>query len=138
MIESSVRHSIEFGGEPQDVTITTSGPASAEGLTAFLMDLVSNPRFRPGMLVLADHSALDPTTVTADQVRAQAHIVVGLDGQIGPSKFAIVVPSALAFGWARMYELSAGGAQSESSPFYSRSEALAWLETHRAKPEHLH
>jgi hypothetical protein len=127
-----MEHSIQFGGEPQDVTITTSGPATREGLTAFLMELVSSPRFRPGMLILADHSALDPTTVTAAEVRAQAHIVVGLNGQIGASKIAIVVPNALAFGWARMYELSAQAAQAESNVFYSRSDALAWLELQRS------
>lgn len=133
-----MKHSIEFGGNPQDVTITTFGPASAEGLTAFLMELVSNPRFRPGMLILADHTGLDPTTVTAAEVRAQAEIVVGLNGQIGASKIAIVVPSPLAFGWARMYELSAEAAQAESNVFYSRSDALAWLEAQRSEPRHLH
>lgn len=129
-----VDYSIEFGGEPQDVTITTFGPASAEGLTGFLMDLVSDRRFRPGMLILADHLLLDPTTVTATEVRAQAHIVIGLDERIGASKIAIVVPNALAFGWARMYELSAAPAQAESRVFYSRSEALGWLESQRPMP----
>ncbi len=126
-----MEYTIEFGGDPQDVTITTFGPASADGLTGFLMALVSDPRFRPGMLILADHLSLDPRTVSAAEVRAQAHVMIGLDERIGASKVAIVVPNALAFGWARMYQLSTTNTQVESRVFYSRSEGLAWLESLR-------
>ena len=130
-----MEYTIEFGGMAQDVTITTSGPASAEGLLDFVKDLVGDPRFRPGMLILVDHMAIDPTTITATDVRAQADTVIRLDDRIGPSKVAIVVPNPLAFGYARMYELHAARAQVESQVFYSRNEALAWLETMRASPE---
>ena len=34
MVPWPVEYTFEFGGEPQDVTITTSGHASAEGLIA--------------------------------------------------------------------------------------------------------
>lgn len=120
---------IEFGGMPQDVTITTSGPASAEGLLGFVRDLVADRRFRPGMSILVDHLAVDPTPLTGADIRAQAQLVVELDELLGPCHVAIVVPNALAFGYARMYELHAAETQIHSHVFYSRAEGERWLET---------
>ena len=122
-----MKYTIEFGGGPQDVTITTFGLATAEGLLDFIRELVSNPRFRPGMSILVDHMAVDARMITADDVRAQAQLVLALDEQIGPSNVAIVVPSPLAFGYSRMYEAHAAAAQVRSHVFYSRNEALEWL-----------
>jgi hypothetical protein len=123
----AVEYTIEFGGAPQDVTITTSGPASADGLIGFVTALVSSPRYRPGMSILVDHMALDARTLTAADVQALADAVVRLDEQIGLSRAAIVVPNPLTFGFARMYEHQAEAAQVRSRVFYSRSEALDWL-----------
>jgi hypothetical protein len=133
-MEAAVKYTIEFGGAPQDVTITTSGSGTGKGLVDFVRDLVSSPRFRPGMLILVDHLSLDPTPITAADVRAQAEAVILLNERIGPSKVAIVVPTPLAFGFARMYELHAEPAEVTSKVFYSRSEALEWLESER-EPE---
>jgi hypothetical protein len=131
-------YSIRFGGRPQDVTITTSGSASAQGLIGFVSDLVASPEFRPGMAVLVDHSDLDATTLSAGDVRRFADVVVRLDDRIGAAKVAILVPNALVFGFARMYELAAESAQVRSRVFYSREDALAWLREQlagRALPE---
>ncbi len=122
-----VEYTIVFGGAPQDVTITTSGPVSAKGLIGFVTDLVSSPRYRPGMSILVDHMGLDSRTLTVTDVRAFAMAVIRLDEQIGSSRVAIVVPEPLTFGFARMYELYAESAQMRSRVFYARSDALAWL-----------
>ena len=55
----------------------------------------------------------------------------GLDDRIVPCKVAIVVPSTLEFEYARMYQADAAETQLESRVFYSRSEALVWLESER-------
>jgi hypothetical protein len=127
-----VEYRIEFEGTPQDVTITTSGPATAKGLIGFVTDLVASPRYRPGMSILVDHTALDARPLTAADIQALADAVVRLDEQIGSSRAAIVVPDSLTFGFARMYEHHAEAAQVRSKVFYSRSDALAWLATHTA------
>lgn len=129
-----MRYSIEFGGSSRDVTITTSGLADADGLIGFVRDLVASPRFRPGMSILVDHMSIDASRLTGADVRAQANVVVQLAEQLGPSKVAIVVPTPLTFGYARMYEHHAAEAQLESRVFYSRRDALAWLESNRAAP----
>ena len=125
-----MEHAIEFGGAPQDVTIRTSGPATAAGLIAFVTELVADPRFRPGMAVLVDHSDLDARPLTGADIRAMADVVIKLDDRIGTSRVAILVPNPLTFGYARMYELHAAETQLHSRVFYSRDDALKWL----AKP----
>jgi hypothetical protein len=128
-----VEYAIEFGGEgPQDVTITTSGPATVEGLTRYVKDLVEDARFRPGMFILADHRELEASTVSASEVKRQAEMMKLLDDRFGNSKVAIVVASTLSFGYARMYELHAAETQLHSRVFYSRGDGLAWLDAERS------
>jgi hypothetical protein len=127
-----VDYSIEFGGPPQDVTITTFGLADADGLIGFVRDLVANPRFQPGMFILVDHMSIDASKLTGADVRAQAGVVVALAERLGSSKVAIVVPTPLTFGYARMYEHHAAETQLDSRVFYSRRDALAWLESERS------
>jgi hypothetical protein len=133
-----VEYTIEFGGEPQDVTIKTSGQANAEGLIGFVTDLVASSQYQRGMTILVDHTGLDASTLTATDVRALADAVLRLDDQIGASKVAIVVPNPLTYGFARMYELQAEAAQVRSSVFYSLSDALAWLERQRGATSRSH
>jgi hypothetical protein len=130
-----VEYTIEFSGSPQDVTITTSGAASREGLVGFVQDLVDDPRYRPGMFVLVDHLALDATTITGDDMRAQAERVINLEEELGPCKLAIVVPTPLAFGYARMYELHTAETQIHSRVVYTRTDGLAWLDAKRQAHE---
>lgn len=127
-----MQYTIEFGGRPQDVTITTSGPGTGDGLRGFVSDLVEHPRFRRGMYILVDHLALEASTLTGADVRAQADLVAALEEQLGPCHVAIVVQSRLAFGYARMYELHAAETSIHSRVFYSRAEGLRWLEQERA------
>ena len=124
-----MEYTIEFGGSaPQDVTIVTSGLATPEDLSAYVRALVDDPRFRPGMRILADHQRLDASALSASDVRAQAEMMIGLDSRIGPSWIAMVVPSTLEFGFARMYQAHTTETQAQAEVFYSRQAALAWLE----------
>ena len=130
-----MNYMIDFSGSPQDVTVTTFGAASREGLVGFIQDLVEDARYRPGMFILVDHLALDATTINGDDIRAQAERVITLEERLGPCKLAIVVPTALAFGYARMYELHTAETQIHSRVFYTRDEGLAWLQAKRQAHE---
>jgi hypothetical protein len=131
MMAAAVEYRIEFGGAPQDVTITTFGPATPETLSGYIKDLVDDPRFRPGMFILANHQRMDASTVTAADVREQARMMNELDDRLGPCKVAIVVPSTLEFGFARMYQAHTAATQVDSQVFYSKADAVAWLESER-------
>lgn len=123
-----MEYSIDFGAPPHhDVTITASGPAAGEGLVACIHELVTDPRFRPGARILIDDTELDFTPLQSQDVRTVAQTVIRVDERLGNSKVAIVVPSTLAFGLVRMFELLAGEAKVEVSAFYNRDDAAAWL-----------
>lgn len=130
-----MEYTIEFSGSPQDVTITTSGPASRDGLVGYVQDLVDDPRFRPGMFVLVDHLALDASTITGADMRAQAERVINLEEELGACKLAIVVPTPLAFGYSRTYELHTAETQIHSRVVYTRNDGLAWLDAKRQAQE---
>ena len=127
-----MEYTIEFGGYPQDVTITVTGVADAEGLVGLVHDVVGDPRFRPGMLILEDCLGIDVSQVKASDFRAQADTIIRLDHKIGASKTAIIVPSPVTFGFARMSQAFGESAALEAGVFYSRSEALEWLASQRA------
>ena len=127
-----VEYTIEFGGDPQDVTITTTGLADAEGLVALVRDLVDSPEFRPGMLILEDCLGIDVSQVKPSDFRQQADAVIKRDERIGPSKAAIIVPSPVTYGYARMWQSYVDSqAEIESKIFYTRAEGLEWLKSHR-------
>jgi hypothetical protein len=125
----AMEYTIEFSGSAaQDVTVVTSGVATPEDLSGYIQALVDDPRFRPGMRILADHQLMDASALSAGDVRAQAEMMKGLDARIGPSWIAMVVPSTLEFGFARMYQSHTTETQAQAEVFYTRHAALAWLE----------
>jgi hypothetical protein len=123
-----MKHTVEFGGPgPQDVTARTSGPASAEGFLALVRAIVGDERFRPGARVLVDHTAIDPTPLTGADMREVADALERLDAVIGESAAAIVAPTALMFGFARMFESYVDRTRLRVAIFGSVPEASAWL-----------
>lgn len=122
-----MEHTIEFGGELQAVTVTSSGRADRSGFLRFIDEIVSDPRFRRGMAMLIDHSALDASSLTRHDVQAIGELVGTLSDRVGTSPVAVVVPDTLLFGLTRMGEAHTGPAQLRVGIFYSRDEAIAWL-----------
>jgi hypothetical protein len=126
-----VEHRIEFGGEPQDVTVTTAGDADRAGFAAFNEDLVAHPAFRPGMAILIDHSALDSVLLTGDDLAAIADHVKAIEPRFGGGPIAIVAPDAFLFGLARASVREAGFDRLAPQTFATHEEAVAWLRTLR-------
>jgi hypothetical protein len=123
-----MEYTVEFGEQgPQDVTVRTAGPASAEGFLAFVRAIVEDERFRPGAKVLVDHTAVDPSPLTAADMREVADALERLDAAIGDSVAAIVAPAALMFGFARMFESYSDQTRLRIAIFGSVREASAWL-----------
>jgi hypothetical protein len=124
-------HTLDFGGEDADVTVTTSGMADAAGFAAMNDELVAHPRFRPGMSILVDHSALDVTLLRAGDVQVIARAVTEMASSIGPGAIAIVAPTKVGFGVARMSEGLAAPAELRTRTFRSRAHAIEWLRDQR-------
>jgi hypothetical protein len=123
-----VEYAIEFGGDPQDVTITMSGPADAATFLRLTHELVSHPNFRPRLAMLVDISAVD-TPLTSEQDTEEAtQAALERDWNFPPRAVAIVVSTP------HFYELTGRGVahmggilEAPREVFYSREEALAWL-----------
>jgi hypothetical protein len=127
---------IEFGGTPEDVVVTTHGVATREGFVGFNTDLVSDPRWRAGMSVLLDHSDLDATQLTGEDVEGIAEFIsTELAARLGPVTTAIVFPDPYGRGVAAVSVQMLLSPQSTMRirSFPSRELARDWLRAQ--KPE---
>lgn len=123
-----MHHTIEFvEGGPAGVVITTGGAASLEGFARMNGDLLADPRFRPGMRIVVDHSQLDATSLTRDKIDEIRRSVEQLDDRLGDSSVAIVVPDAFTFDLARMSVPLEDEVRLRVHIFVNREDALAWL-----------
>ena len=123
---------IEFGGEPQDVTITSSGVADLAGLRRLDSELASHPSFRPGLLILFENSQLDMSALSESDVEWITAEIAQRDWDVPPRAVAIVAPNLDAFIGARHVVAHLGGSQSRRRVFTSRSAAIAWLREQRS------
>lgn len=123
-----MEYEISFDSDAEIAIVRTSGAASLEGFSAYLRALVSDPRWRRGMDVLSDHTALEAGHPTASDIEALVAVHYPFAHAIGPGLCAIVCGSSLKFGLARMFDAHA----SLQLPFKSRifmntDAAVAWL-----------
>jgi hypothetical protein len=123
-----VEYTIEFGEDPHGVVITTSGSADLAAILRANEEFLADARFRPGMPILADHSALDTSSLASSDTRLIGEAYREFLDRVGESAIAIVVAHPATFGLVRMAEAYAGPPPpSLQRIFYSRDEALAWL-----------
>jgi hypothetical protein len=122
-----VTWTIEFGDAPQYVTVTTYGVACRQSFCAMVAELVSDPRWRPGMAVLVDHSALDASGLTGCDVEGIAGFMVDLDDRYGPAPFAVVTPDAYTEGVLDVTIRYLARSRLRARTFPSRDRAVEWL-----------
>jgi hypothetical protein len=128
-----LRHAITFGSDPEDVFVVLAGETTVGGFEAYLGDLVSDPRWRPGMNVLIDLTALDSRKLTEQDLARIAALLSRYRTQLGPGRRAQVATDPLSFGLTRMVQAQAEaeGVDFSAAVFRSREEARAWL-----RPDH--
>jgi hypothetical protein len=125
-----VEYTITFGGDPEDVQVTLSGPVTLEAIAAYLADLVHDPRWRPGMQALVDVSALDPPGLSAIEIERLADLHATLKAELGPGRRALVTgDSRIMFGLARKWQAHADtrAVAFPAAVFRTREEATLWL-----------
>ncbi len=122
-----VEYTIVWGGDPEDVRVTTSGVADMSGTRRWTEEILADAHYRQGLRLLVDHRALDWSGLTADSLRRRIADAEH-DPRIGRHRIAYVVSRPVDFGVVRMGQLMAAGrTQSESAVFYDPDEARAWL-----------
>ena len=130
-------YDIEFTESgPFDVVVTTSGKATAAEMAAGRRRVLDDPRFRPGMSLLVDHSLLDNSDITRAEVQRAAETLGRDRDTSGLGSIAMVAQTSLNFGLARMFETFAGEELEDAvTVVRSREEAEAWLESMHAAPQ---
>lgn len=125
---------IAFGSDPQDVTLTTSGLATAADFHRMKNELLADARFRAPMNILVDHTDLSASRLTDGEIRDVANSVSRVSSRFGASRVAIVAPRALTFGLSRAARSMADTPALDVEVFGVRDNAIRWLERkpHRA------
>lgn len=119
---------ISWGGDPEDVTVTTSGDASVEDLDAMTRAIITDERYREGLAILIDHSETRWSRLTGEDARRRIQLIERQAEQIGRQRVAFVVSAVADFGVGRMMSLLLEGrAAFENQIFYSADEARSWL-----------
>lgn len=126
-----MEYTIEFGGDPQDVTITQRGAADLSSLRKFNADLTEHPRYRGGLLILFENAGLDLSGLSDTELEETAVDVVERDWNSLPRAVAIVAPDPQTHARERQIVAHLGGSRSRRRIFTSREAAVAWLREQR-------
>ena len=126
-----MNYSLEFGGDPQDLTMTLSGELDARSIQTFVEELIANPDYRAGMLILADISGLDTSSISVEQYESVSDVIAGRDHRFPAKAIAIVAPNGRTFDDAMQHRAYVGGSKSGREVFRTREDATAWLASQR-------
>jgi hypothetical protein len=124
---SRMDYVIEFDRDGVDVVVTTGGVANANGFLRLNRALVADSRFRPGMNILVDHTALDTRQYTETDLREAAASLKALRARIGASRIAFVVSDERTADQVDRVRMEVQPMEVEFRQFYSRAHAIAWL-----------
>jgi len=126
-----VEYTVEFGGEPQDVTVTVSGVADVAGLRRLVAEIGSDDRYGPAMTILYDFTALDMSGLSDRDLERITDAVMERDWTFPPRAIAIVADAGSTFEAARIAIAHLGGSKSGRQLFHAYDDAVAWLSGQR-------
>jgi hypothetical protein len=126
-----VEFTIEFGSDPQDVTINASGAADPAGFELMNERLMSDPRFRPGLTYLIDLTGLDVTALPPSDVEQIAERGNVNTWHYPPRAVAVLATSPETLAQTQLAIAHMGGRKSGHRAFATRDEALVWLREQR-------
>jgi hypothetical protein len=86
-----MEYDITWGGDPEDICMTTRGVARVHDLDSMWRDAVTDPRWTEGMKVLLDHTRLDWSQLSASEIQERAELMKRLSHEIGYQQVAWVV-----------------------------------------------
>jgi hypothetical protein len=122
-----VEYQIIWGGDPEDLMVVTSGDASVEELDAMVQEAMADARFRHGMKILLDHTALRLWAMSNEDVGRRADLVKRDSQLLGAQRVAFVTGSPVDFGIGRMLQGLTAGTGLDAAVFDSVAAARQWL-----------
>ncbi len=128
-----MKYDVIWGGDPEDILIRTSGPATVPELNAMVTEMLADPRFRTGLKVLLDHREAGFTGFTTAHLRSRADQAAWQLQQGKPSRVALVFGRDLYLVVGRLLESFISARTSIAiKTFRTLDDARAWL---RETPE---
>ena len=121
---------LEDGGQV-DAAVTLSGPVTPTDFRELTDALTRDPRWRAGLAMLVDISALEVAALSEEDLGELTGPVVARDWDFAPRAVAIVAPDDERFRAAQSYRAHLGGSRSKRYVVRTRAEALAWLDAQR-------
>jgi hypothetical protein len=106
------------------IVVTVTGDLTDEGLFEMHRRLERDPAVKPTFALLLDLRQTNAISITSDGVRALADMPLVLSPG---SRRAVVVPSDLGFGMARMYGMRRGSKGATVEVFRDFAEASRWI-----------
>ncbi len=106
------------------IIVTVTGDLTDEGLFDMHRRLAGDPAVKPNFAALFDLRQANGVAVTTDGVRALADLPLVLSPE---SRRAVVVPTDLGFGMARMYGMRRGNQGGTVEVFRDFAEASHWI-----------
>jgi len=124
---------IEFrdGDGPADIEEKLTGVPTADGFRLLNERVMSDPRFRAGLTILVDCSALKTTGLSNEELQGFSEQMAMRDWYYPPAGVAIIAPDDQTFSAVQTYRAHLGGSRSNRQLFRNRADAVAWLEERR-------
>src|SRR3954468_4912971 len=119
--------SVQWGGDPEDVRVTTSGVASVEDLDGMMKEVIADPQWRHGMKIMLDHTQTDWSVFGVGDLDRRAALVEGLSDRIGRQQIAFVVTGRLNQEIGKMLGARLSDIGFVAKAFVSLDEARNWL-----------
>jgi len=119
--------SVQWGGDPEDVRVTTSGVASVEDLDGMMKEVIADPQWRDGMKIMLDHTQTDWSVFGVGDLDRRAALVEDISERIGRQQIAFVVTGRLNQEIAKMLGARLSDIGFVAKAFVSLDEARDWL-----------
>ena len=118
---------VSFSPCGQQVEVTLSGDGSVELFHALVAELRADDRYRAGLSLLVDCSALAPPDLDDEQLRVAVEPAIERDWQFPPRAVAVVAQDDRVIRFARLANAYMGGSIVNRRVFTDAGEARAWL-----------
>lgn len=117
---------ITFG--PEWVEVKTSGTATLEGFRAFSEAVAADPRWPPGKKLLIDHSDLDLSKLSAEEIAELGRRTRHNHPLRDSPRSAFYVPGELQYAIGRMWQSYGHDPEDDHTQMFDiREQAEAWL-----------
>ena len=116
------------GDGPADIEETLAGVPTEHGFRLLNETVMSDPRFRAGLTILVDCSALDTSGLSSEELQRLSEHMTVRDWDYPPAAVAIIAPNEGTFSTVQEYRAHLGGSKSNRQLFRNRADAVAWLE----------